>query len=200
MLTDSDEDKASAVFLDLDTALLGIYQGRRGLELGLQADLDEALDRLEEVASKIVVLVEPPPPDSQHGRETEARLQVLREGLGDRLDRLIVVRCPPEEEALPESECGKPHSGLIERAIRDNGIERRDAWHIGGDEEGVVAGRGAGLRTIRMGPLPQDPMGTVHRADFRLARRRVSRPPRGRTTAARPATSRRAATPPRRPV
>jgi histidinol phosphatase-like enzyme len=166
MLAHADDDKASAVFLDLDTTLLGIYQGRRGLELGLQADLDEALDRLEEVAGKVVVLVEPPPPESQRGRETEARLKVLREGLGERLDRLILVRCSPQDEATPDSDCRKPHSGLIERAIRDNGIERRDAWHIGGDEEGVVAGRGAGLRTIRIGPLPQDPMGNVHRADF----------------------------------
>jgi histidinol phosphatase-like enzyme len=163
---EADDRRASAVFLDLDTVLLGIYQGRRGLELGLQADLDEALDRLEEVAEKIVVLVEPPPPESQHGRETEARLKVLREGLGDRLDRLILVRCSPEDEALPESDCGKPHSGLIERAIRRNKIGRRDAWHIGGDEEGVVAGRGAGLRTIRVGPLPQDPLSNIHRADY----------------------------------
>ena len=163
---EADYEKASAVFLDLDTVLLGIYQGRRSLELGLQADVSESLDRLEEVAERIVVLVEPPPPDSQHGRETSARMEVLRTGLGDRLDRLIVVQCSAEEESLPDSECGKPNSGLIERAIATYGIERRDAWHIGGDQEGVVAARGAGLRTICIGPLPEDHLSSVHRADF----------------------------------
>jgi hypothetical protein len=37
---------------------------------------------------------------------------------------------------------------------------------VGADQEGVVAGRGAGLKTIRIGPVGEDHLSAVHRADY----------------------------------
>jgi D-glycero-D-manno-heptose 1,7-bisphosphate phosphatase len=159
----SDDRPASAVFLDLDTVLLAVHPGRRGLELGLQADLPEAIERLEQVAEKIIVIVEPTPREGGNGRETERRLQVLREGLGPLVERLILVRCPHGEEGT--CACSKPACGLIEMAIAEHNVVARNSWHIGADQEGVQAGRAAGLRTIRIGPLPEDHLSSVHRAD-----------------------------------
>ena len=79
--------RGPTVYLDLDTVLLGIHQGRRGVELGLQADLGEAIGRLAEVAHPIVVLVDPPPAEIRHGLETTKRMDVLRDGLGDTVRR-----------------------------------------------------------------------------------------------------------------
>lgn len=152
------------VFLDLDTVLLAIHQGRRGLELGLQADLEEAIDRLGEVAGRIVVLVDPPPREGAHGRETALRLEVVREGLGKTADRLLIVTCPHGEDG--SCDCAKPGHGLIELAVGEHGLPRRGGWYVGGDQEGVVVGRGAGLKTIRIGPVGEDHLSAVHRADY----------------------------------
>jgi hypothetical protein len=154
----------SAVFLDLDTVLLAVHPGRRGVELGLQDGLPESIERLQLITDKIVVVVEPAPAEGGAGRETERRLAVLREGLGPLVERLIVVACPHGEQG--NCECAKPNAGLIDLAITEHGIERRTSWHIGADQEGVQAARAAGLRTIRIGPLGEDHMSAVHRADY----------------------------------
>lgn len=159
----SDDRPASAVFLDLDTVLLAMHPGRRGLELGLQADLPDAIERLEQVAEKIIVLVEPTPQEGGNGRETERRLEVLRGGLGPIVDRLIIAQCPHGEDGT--CDCSKPACGLVEQAIAEHNVVARDSWHIGADAEGVQAGRGAGLRTIRVGPVAEDHLSNVHRAD-----------------------------------
>jgi histidinol phosphatase-like enzyme len=159
-----DDALAGAVFLDLDTALMAIHQGRRGLELGLQADLEESLQRLQQVAQRIVVLVDPPPQEGGSGRETARRLEVLREGLGSLMDGLLIVTCPHGEDGT--CNCAKPDAGLIDLAVEEHGAPRRNGWHIGGDQEGVQAGRTAGLRTIRLGPVAYDHLSTVHRADY----------------------------------
>jgi hypothetical protein len=161
----TDEDAvAGAVFLDLDTTLLAIHQGRRGLELGLQADLEESLERLHQVAERVVAVAYPPPAEGANGRETELRLATLKEGLGVQADRLLIVSCPHGENR--SCKCPKPDAGLLELAIKEHGLSRRNSWHIGADQEGVQAGRTAGLRTIRLGPVGDDHLSTVHRADY----------------------------------
>ncbi len=152
------------VFLDLDTVLLAIHQGRRGVELGLQADLGDALARLSEVAHPIVVLVDPPPTAIRRGLETTKRLDVLRDGLGETVDDLIVVACPHGEERA--CSCAKPERGLIDLAVEQHDLPPRVGWYVGADQEGVVAGRTAGLRTIRIGPLGEDHLSAVHRPDY----------------------------------
>ncbi|CAN5789275.1 hypothetical protein BH24CHL5_BH24CHL5_12220 [soil metagenome] len=152
------------VFVDLDTALLAIHQGRRGIELGLQADIADGLDRLSDVADRTVVLVDPPPSEGRHGRETEHRLEVLRDGIGPLVDRLILVACPHGEDR--SCTCAKPDSGLIEVAAQQHELSLRGGWYIGADQAGVVAGRQAGLRTIRIGPAGEDHLSAVHRPDY----------------------------------
>lgn len=163
---DGEDDLADAVLIDLDTVLLGMHQGRRGIELNLMADLPDSIARLREVARRIVVLVDPPPRETlaAHGRETPARLQVLHEGLGPLADELDIVLCPHGEAGT--CDCAKPGSGLVGHAVAELGIRPRHAWYIGGDQEGVHAGRAVGLRTIRIGPLGEDHLSAVHRPDF----------------------------------
>ncbi len=153
-----------AVFLDLDTVLLATHPGKYGPELGLQADLPEAIERLSEVAGPIVVLVEPTTPEHNHGSETRRRLEVLRGGLGRQAERLTIATCPHDADA--RCDCAKPGHGLIEQTLREGGFSRRGGWYVGGDQEGMVVGRGAGLKTIRIGPAGEDHLSAVHRADY----------------------------------
>jgi len=153
-----------AVFLDLDTVLMATHPGRYGPELGLQADLPEAIERLSEVAGPIVVLVDPTTPEHSHAKETRRRLDVLQAGLGPQAERLTIATCPHAEGAV--CDCAKPGHGLIEQTLLENGLSRRGGWFVGGDQEGMVAGRGAGLKTIRIGPVGEDHLSAVHRADY----------------------------------
>lgn len=157
------DEPAPAVFIDLDTVLLAVHRGRRGLELGLQADIGEAIDRLREATEHVVVLVDPPPAEGSAGRETERRLAVLRGGVGDGLRGVTLVTCPHGERH--SCQCAKPESGLIEVALAAQRLRRRGSWYIGGDQEGMQAARGAGLHTVRIGPLGEDHLDWVHRPD-----------------------------------
>jgi len=163
---DVDEELADAVLIDLDTVLLGMHQGRRGIELNLMADLPASLDRLHGLARRVGVLVDPPPRDviEALGRETPARLSVLHEGLGELADDIDIFLCPHGEAGT--CDCAKPGSGLVEHAVAQTGVRPRHSWYIGGDAEGVQAGRVAGLRTIRIGPLGEDHLSAVHRPDY----------------------------------
>jgi D-glycero-D-manno-heptose 1,7-bisphosphate phosphatase len=160
------DDRADGVLIDLDTVMLGMHQGRRGVELNLTADMPASLERLHEVARHIVVLVEPAPRDTMeaHGRETPTRLQTLHNGLGALADDLSVVLCPHGE--THSCDCAKPGSGLVEEAIHQTRISPRNSWYIGGDQEGIQAARTAGLRTVRIGPLGGDHLSSVHRPDY----------------------------------
>ncbi len=158
----TERTSAHAVFLDMDTVLLAAHQGRRGLELGVQADLAEGIERLAEIADAIVVLAHPTEAEGQR-LSAEQRLAVLRQALGPVVDRLLIVSCPHLGERC---RCAKPGSGLIELATTEHGLPRRGGWYIGADQEGVVAGRGAGLRTVRIGPLGLDHLSAVHRPDY----------------------------------
>ena len=154
------------MLIDLDTVMLGMHQGRRGIEVNLMADLPDSLERLREVARRIVVLVDPPPREMLEalGRETPTRLQVMHRGLGELADELDVILCPHGE--MGTCDCKKPGAGLVEHAIAETGARARHCWYIGGDQEGVHAGRSVGLRTIRIGPLGEDHLSSVHRPDY----------------------------------
>jgi histidinol phosphatase-like enzyme len=152
------------IFLDLDTVLLAQHSGRYGPELGVQADLPAALDRMAEIADRIVVLVNPPSRGTGHAMETDSRVDLLRARLGDKADRLIVATCPHGDDYA--CTCAKPGHGLIDQYLDDGGRRGRNGWYVGGDQEGMVAGRGAGLRTIRIGPHGEDHLSTVHRPDY----------------------------------
>jgi len=160
------DDRADGVLVDLDTVMLGMHQGRRGVELNLAADMPASLERLREVARRIVVIVEPPPLNSMeaHGRETPARLEILHSGLGGLADELEVVVCPHGESHT--CNCAKPDSGLITVAVSQSGLRPRHSWYVGGDQEGIIAARAIGMRTVRIGPLGEDHLSSVHRPDY----------------------------------
>ena len=157
------DEPTPAVFIDLDTVLLAMHQGRRGLEIGMQADLPEAIGRLHEISNRLIVLVDPPPSEGAAGRDTQHRLEVARQSLGETADQLTFVTCPHGERRT--CECAKPDSGLIEVALSDLRLRRRGSWYIGGDQEGMQAARGAGLHTVRIGPVGEDHLDVVHRPD-----------------------------------
>src|SRR3954463_14687895 len=85
--------RTHAVYLDLDTVLLAMHRGRRGIELGVQGDIREGVDRLAQIVDDIVVLAYPPAVD---GRKLPdgARIAALRIGLGEVTDDLLIVGCP----------------------------------------------------------------------------------------------------------
>jgi histidinol phosphatase-like enzyme len=167
-LTDSPPLGSSAdtvtVFVDLDTVLLAQHPGKYGPELGLQADIEEAIDRLSVTADSIVVLVDPHSADSPHSLDTEHRLELFRRGVGERIEQLMLVTCTHGEAG--DCDCGKPGIGMVTRTMEENGLSHRGGWYIAGDQEGVVAGRTSGLRTIRIGPAGEDHLSAVHRADY----------------------------------
>ena len=152
------------VFLDADTVLLVVHQGQRGIELGLQSDLDEAIGRLSEAAERIVLLVEPAPEENRTALDVNRRLDVLREGLAETADGLLLVACPHDDD--DDCRCAKPEDGLIQIAMEQHDLPHRGGWYVTADQEGVVAGRAAGLHTIRIGPSGIDHLSAVHRADY----------------------------------
>ena len=154
----------TTVFLDLDTVLLDSHPGKYGPELSVQADLPQALTRLHELAEKIVVVANPRPAGSGHEMETDHRLEVLRKGLQAKTDGLLVVTCPHGENG--DCDCAKPGNGLIVSTLQRNDFDGHSGWYIGADREGMVAGRTAGLHTIRIGPHGADHLSEVHRPDY----------------------------------
>ena len=152
------------VFVDLDTVLVATHQGRRGIELGMQGDVAEGLDRLSEIADRIVVLAYPSDKTPRGRALSEGRLATLREHLGTVTDQLLLVTCP--HGADDDCNCAKPGTGLVGVATEQHELPRRGGWYIGADQEGVVAGRSAGLKTIRIGPMGADHLSAVHRADY----------------------------------
>jgi len=157
--------EGTSVFLDLDTVLLATHPGKYGPELGLQACLAESIGRLAEVADVIVVVVDPSR-GPHRTEETAKRISVLANGLGPVMDRLIIATCP--HDGSVECDCSKPQSGLIRTQLEAHNLPSRSGWYVAGDQEGVVAGRNAGLQTIRIGPLgsaAEDHLSVVHRPD-----------------------------------
>jgi len=160
-VTSGNHDAGRPVCIDLDTVLLARHQERRGVAVGIQADVSEGLGRLAQFADRIVVLAYPV---QSSGRNSEPDgVDVLKDGLDGSFDDLFVVACP---HADSECDCAKPGTGLIELARQELNLARTGGWFIGADQEGVQSGRGAGLRTIRIGPEAHDHMSVVHRPDY----------------------------------
>jgi histidinol-phosphate phosphatase family protein len=53
---------------------------------------------------------------------------------------------------LPEGGCGcrKPATGMLERAVRELGIDLRSSYVVGDSENDVAMGRMAGCRTVQV--------------------------------------------------
>ncbi len=152
------------IFLDLEGAIIETRPGRTDPVYSLRPGADEGLRRLAQVSDVLVALVEPPGPDAaKRGRSLDLldgmRAPMLRGG-----PQLLFVGCPHRPSQT--CNCRKPGTGLIQNAIDRYGLSARGGWHISGDQEAVQAGRNAGLRTVRVGPPPEDHLTAVHRADY----------------------------------
>jgi D-glycero-D-manno-heptose 1,7-bisphosphate phosphatase len=154
----------TTIFLDLDGVLIEARPGRYGPEYLLRPGVEEGLQRLREIADRIVVLVERLPirPGRRRPRR-DPRLERLESELGPDATDLVIVQCPHDPEA--GCRCAKPEPGLIESTLKGLDLQARGGWHVGNDQAGVQAGRAAGLRTIRIGPLGEDHLSAVHRPD-----------------------------------
>ena len=85
----------------------------------------------------------------------QARLDVLLGEAGAYLDRLYLCPHHPDRgfpgevyELKINCTCRKPESGLIDQAVRELNISRRESWMIGDTTSDILAGQRAGLRTI----------------------------------------------------
>ena len=100
----------SAVFVDMDSVLLSARQGRRGVEINVQADIDEGLGRLAQTADLIYVLAFPVRAYGTRPPSTENRIETLREGLNGSFGRLRIVTCPHSGDDMT-CDCAKPGTG-----------------------------------------------------------------------------------------
>jgi D-glycero-D-manno-heptose 1,7-bisphosphate phosphatase len=159
----SSADTDPVVFLDLEAVIIERRPGRTDPPYSLRPGADEGLRRIAQLSSRLVALVEPPPLGTKRPRSIDF-LDRVRAPMVHGGPELVFVACPhrPEDHCT----CRKPGHGLVEIAVARYGIPARGGWYIGGDQEGVQAGRNAGLHTVRIGPPSEDHLNAVHRADY----------------------------------
>jgi D-glycero-D-manno-heptose 1,7-bisphosphate phosphatase len=58
--------------------------------------------------------------------------------------------CP--HTPLENCDCRKPKSGLILKAIKENGIDPSLSWMIGDNDSDIIAGKNAGCNTFKITP------------------------------------------------
>jgi histidinol phosphatase-like enzyme len=116
----------------------------------------DGLARLGESGLPLVLLLDP----AGAGRP-DLRRSALEPLVGRVATEFAIVSCPHSDGGCT---CAKPGQGLIESSVADGATA--SGWLIGGDQASVQAGRGAGLRTVRIGPPMEDHRGVVHRADY----------------------------------
>jgi D-glycero-D-manno-heptose 1,7-bisphosphate phosphatase len=153
-----------AIFLDLEGVIIERRPGRTDPPYSLRPGAEEGLRRMAQVTDRLVALVEPPAPGTSKRPRSIDFLDGVRAPMVRGGPQLVFVACPhrPSETC----ECRKPRRGLIEIAMARVGVGANGGWHISGDQESVLAGRAAGLRTIRIGPPPENHHTAVHRADY----------------------------------
>jgi D,D-heptose 1,7-bisphosphate phosphatase len=157
----SDRQPRRAVFLDRDgTINREVNHLIRPEQLELLDGAGEAIRRLNRSGTLAVCVTNQPV--LARGEVTEDGLRAIHA----RLDQLLgeqhafldgLYLCPhhPDQGFVGEvaalkivCDCRKPATGLIDRAVRDMRISRRDSWMIGDTTSDIRAGRDAGLRTV----------------------------------------------------
>lgn len=157
----SDRQPRRAVFLDRDgTINHEVNHLSTPTQLVLLDGAGEAVRRLNRSGTLAVCVTNQPV--LARGDVTEANMRAIHARLdhllGERhafLDRLYLcphhpdLGFPGEVTALKIScDCRKPATGLIDQAVRDMRITRRESWIVGDTTSDIRAGRDADLRTI----------------------------------------------------
>ena len=158
--------RQAGVMLDLDTVVIEARPASRAPDIRLRPGVYEGLRRLRQVVDRVVILVHPQATTgtTADARSPEPWLSDVLGKLEPEFRDLVFATCP--HSPAQTCDCAKPHSGLVEMALVDERLDAHQTWHVGGDQESVQVGRGAGLRTIRVGPSSEGHLGTVHRADY----------------------------------
>lgn len=157
----SDRHLRRAVFIDRDGTLnREVNHLNNPGQLELLDGAGEAVRRLNRSGTLAICITNQPV--LARGEVTEAGMRTIH----SRLDQLLgeqhafldgLYMCPhhpdcgfPGEVASLKirCDCRKPATGLIDRAVRDMRVSRRDAWMVGDTTSDIRAGRDAGLRTI----------------------------------------------------
>jgi D-glycero-D-manno-heptose 1,7-bisphosphate phosphatase len=152
-----------AIFIDLEGVIIEVRPGRERPVFSMRPGAEAGLLRLAQSTDRLIALVEPAPPGADPGRPRPVdQLVGVRAPMTKGGPEVLFVGCPHEGEC----DCRKPGAGLIRLAAERHRVPLEGGWHISGDADAVVAGRSAGLRTVRIGPPASDPETAVHRADY----------------------------------
>lgn len=152
-----------AIFIDLEGVIIEVRPDRDRPAFSMRPGAEAGLLRLSQVTDRLIVLVEPPHPGADSGQPRPVdQLVGVRAPMTKGGPEVLFVGCPHDGEC----DCRKPGAGLIRLAAERNRVPLEGGWHIGGDPNAVMAGRSAGLRTVRIGPPASDPETAVHRADY----------------------------------
>jgi D-glycero-D-manno-heptose 1,7-bisphosphate phosphatase len=150
------------ILIDLEGVIVESRPGRERPAFSMRPGAEAGLERLAEITPEIVGLIQPAPPGSSRKRGID-RLAGVRAPMTRGGPEIRFVACPHGDTAC---DCRPPSPGLALLALGDHPLSPAGGWHISGESEGVVAGRAAGLRTVRIGPRASDPEAAVHRADY----------------------------------
>ena len=157
----SDRQPRAAVFFDRDGTLnLEVNHLRDPNQLILLDGVSEAVRRINRSGMVAVGITNQPllargEINSEGLKKIHARLDSLLGNDGAYLDRMYVCPHHPDKGFLGEipelkirCRCRKPEAGLIDLAVQELNISRRDSWMVGDTTSDILAGKRAGLRTI----------------------------------------------------
>jgi D-glycero-D-manno-heptose 1,7-bisphosphate phosphatase len=151
------------VFLDRDGVLNQDTDGYlfRPEDLVIPDGTVEALQRLKNAGYLLIVVTNQAGiAKGLYSREDVWRChEFFQQQCGHLLDDLYF--CPHHPEHTTASLLRKPDSLMLEKAMAKHRIDRHRSWMIGDRERDVLAGRKAGVRTIRIAhpPLETAPLG-----------------------------------------
>lgn len=146
------------VFLDRDGVLNQDTDGYlfRPEDLVIPDGTVEALQKLKEAGYLLIVVTNQAGiAKGLYSREDVWKChKFFQEQCGHLLDDLYF--CPHHPEHTTASLLRKPDSLMLEKAMAKHRIDRHCSWMIGDRERDVLAGRKAGVRTIRIAHQPHE--------------------------------------------
>jgi histidinol-phosphate phosphatase family protein len=157
----SERNPRFAVFLDRDgTINEEVNHLKSPDQLALLKGVPEAIGRFNRAGILAIGVTNQPvlargdvTPDGLN--QIHARLDTLLGRSGSYLDRMYICPHHPDRGFMGEvaelkinCTCRKPLTGLIDQAIKDLNISRRNSWMVGDSTADILAGSRAGLRTI----------------------------------------------------
>jgi len=79
-------------------------------------------------------------------KKIHAKMKNLLEASGSKISGIYYCPHTPEENCG----CRKPNTGLILQVIKENNIDITKSWLIGDKDSDIIAGKSAGLKTIKI--------------------------------------------------